>query len=350
MEFSTFVPQNQGTTEEQSQPRQQTQTEDGTTTGSSNDPNSQQFQQQEQQDINAHGLQGQQGQQQQVQQQPNQLFGNVNMNNLANFTQGFQLMQQPGNMAAVPFALMGPSQQQLQQLSALSGFTGQLPQATVFPTMQPNAFQGLQHGFQGLPQVTYQQPLQQPQQQPQQQQPQNIFNAQFLQQMGMAHQQQQPQQQQQPPQVAMATPPIMNFQQLQQLMAQQILNQGQVTPVGVPVMPANVSMVPQPQFASLAGAFATQQVQQQQANPGAQQLYSPVNGVNVANLTLPGMVGLPGGELGVGAKAAQELEWAEPFAGKGKKEPPFPLKLHQILGNPEFSECISWNSHGRSWR
>ena len=45
-----------------------------------------------------------------------------------------------------------------------------------------------------------------------------------------------------------------------------------------------------------------------------------------------------------------EVEWAEPFAGKGKKEPPFPLKLHQILSNPEFAECICWNSHGRSWR
>jgi len=48
-------------------------------------------------------------------------------------------------------------------------------------------------------------------------------------------------------------------------------------------------------------------------------------------------------------KAAQP-EWAEPFAGKGKKEPPFPLKLHQILSNPEFQECICWNPHGRSWR
>ena len=43
-------------------------------------------------------------------------------------------------------------------------------------------------------------------------------------------------------------------------------------------------------------------------------------------------------------------DWAEPFAGKGKKEPPFPLKLHQILSNPEFQECICWNPHGRSWR
>ena len=45
-----------------------------------------------------------------------------------------------------------------------------------------------------------------------------------------------------------------------------------------------------------------------------------------------------------------QADWAEPFAGKGKKEPPFPLKLHQILSNPEFQECICWNPHGRSWR
>ncbi|KAL7564835.1 hypothetical protein ACA910_021089 [Epithemia clementina (nom. ined.)] len=49
------------------------------------------------------------------------------------------------------------------------------------------------------------------------------------------------------------------------------------------------------------------------------------------------------------AKTTQP-DWAEPFAGKGKKEPPFPLKLHQILSNPEFQECICWNPHGRSWR
>jgi hypothetical protein len=26
------------------------------------------------------------------------------------------------------------------------------------------------------------------------------------------------------------------------------------------------------------------------------------------------------------------------------------LKLHQILSNPEFQECICWNPHGQSWR
>jgi hypothetical protein len=30
------------------------------------------------------------------------------------------------------------------------------------------------------------------------------------------------------------------------------------------------------------------------------------------------------------ADSEAPVEWAEPFAGKGKKEPPFPLKLHQV--------------------
>jgi len=57
-----------------------------------------------------------------------------------------------------------------------------------------------------------------------------------------------------------------------------------------------------------------------------------------------------GGKAGGKTAASQQQDWAEPFAGKGKKEPPFPLKLHQILSNPEFQECICWNPHGRSWR
>ncbi len=32
------------------------------------------------------------------------------------------------------------------------------------------------------------------------------------------------------------------------------------------------------------------------------------------------------------------------------KEPPFPVKLHEILSNPGYSEYISWLPHGRSWR
>jgi hypothetical protein len=255
-------------------------------------------------------------------------------------------MQQQGNMngaGGVPFALMGPSPIQ-QQLSALSGLTGQLPQAGVFQqNLQSNGFQGLQQGFQNLQQVNLQQPQQQQPQQ--QQQSQNIFNAQFLQQMGIGQQQQ--------PQLALASPPIMNLQQIQQLMTQQLLNQGQAGANGGSVLPAGFGSVPvlaanpsiSPQFASLAGAFGTPQVQQQPTNAGAQQVFNPVNGVNVAGLTLPSLGGLAGD-----TKTSNEVEWAEPFAGKGKKEPPFPLKLHQILSNPEFSECISWNSHGRSWR
>ena len=35
--------------------------------------------------------------------------------------------------------------------------------------------------------------------------------------------------------------------------------------------------------------------------------------------------------------------------GRGK-EPPFPVKFHRILSNPEFRDIISWLPHGRSWR
>jgi len=32
------------------------------------------------------------------------------------------------------------------------------------------------------------------------------------------------------------------------------------------------------------------------------------------------------------------------------KEQPFPVKLHRILSNPEYSDIVSWLPHGRSWR
>ena len=32
------------------------------------------------------------------------------------------------------------------------------------------------------------------------------------------------------------------------------------------------------------------------------------------------------------------------------KDPPFPVKLHRILSNPDYSDFISWLPHGRSWR
>ena len=32
------------------------------------------------------------------------------------------------------------------------------------------------------------------------------------------------------------------------------------------------------------------------------------------------------------------------------KEPPFPVKLHRILSNPEYNDIVSWLPHGRSWR
>jgi HSF-type DNA-binding len=37
---------------------------------------------------------------------------------------------------------------------------------------------------------------------------------------------------------------------------------------------------------------------------------------------------------------------------KGKRNPihTFPYKLHKMLSDPEFSECISWLPHGRAWK
>ena len=36
--------------------------------------------------------------------------------------------------------------------------------------------------------------------------------------------------------------------------------------------------------------------------------------------------------------------------GNAKKDTSFPLKLHEILSNPEYEDMISWMPHGKSWR
>lgn len=112
-----------------------------------------------------------------------------------------------------------------------------------------------------------------------------------------------------------------NLQQLQQLqLAQQLFAGG---------MAAG-----QPLDASMLGGFGgLQQPQQQQVAMNPMQAQPQFNKPQAAPSQEP-----------------NAIEWAEPFAGKGKKDPPFPLKLHQILSNPEFQEFICWNPHGRSWR
>ena len=37
---------------------------------------------------------------------------------------------------------------------------------------------------------------------------------------------------------------------------------------------------------------------------------------------------------------------------KGKRNPiyTFPYTLHEILSNPDYSDCISWLPHGRAWK
>ena len=127
---------------------------------------------------------------------------------------------------------------------------------------------------------------------------------------------------------------------LQQLMAQQLLNAGQGPPPG-----ANFAATTN-QLMALMGAAAAgnplaaaMQQQQQQQSAAAPMAY---------NFAAPAVTAAP--VVSLSTQDADKDDWAEPFAGKGRKEPPFPLKLHQILGNPEFSECICWNAHGRSWR
>jgi HSF-type DNA-binding len=337
-------------------------------------------------------MQQQSQQQQQLQQYgvnsgrpDNQFFGGMNVGNLANFTQGFQMMQQPTQLGAgttfgnMPVALMGASPLQ-QQLSALSGLTGQMQNQDGSGAFHANGFQGLQQGgLQTLQQMGFQPAVQQAQQQ-QQQQPSffpNGFNPHFMQATQAPQQTQQPTQQQPGTMMSSAPHVGLNLQQLQQLMTQQLFAQH---PAAVPspmpagfnlssltgmapagMQPSNThpgamaaapTMLPQ-QLASLAGMFGTQQVQMQQ--PATQQIFG--NGLSSMSVPPISSIGLPGMssgkqdiEIATGVKSSVEAEWAEPFSGKGKKEPPFPLKLHQILSNPEFSECICWNTHGRSWR
>lgn len=243
------------------------------------------------------GSQPEAQQQQQMVQQPPTNGGPGLPSALTAFQQ--QAGQPQQFMGGLPFALMGASPLQ-QQLSALSGFG--TPAAPAPTTQDPQ-------------QAAQQQLLQtllasQALQQQQQQQQANVFHA--------AMQQQQPnplqqamllaiQQQQQAPQINPLQQQLQQIMMYQQLLAQQ---------------PAVA--------AALLG---------QQQTP--------------THTAVPNMVNIPGAAdhaLANGIGEKKNVEWAEPFSGKSKKEPPFPLKLHQILGNPEFSDCITWNPSGRSWR
>lgn len=176
----------------------------------------------------------------------------------------------------------------------------------------------------------------------------NLQQQQLQQQQGMPQQQHQPEQQQQQLQMPgqhnnmqgqmnMMTAPNVGAslqQQIQQLQfAQQLISAG---------MPVNLNLggtiVPMQQPQQMP-----QTVMPPQAMPALQQnMLQPSMDANPTALS-PHVQAPP-------ANKSSKDEWSEPFAGKGKKEPPFPLKLHQILSNPEFQECICWNPHGRSWR
>jgi hypothetical protein len=221
-----------------------------------------------------------------------------------------------------------------QQLSALAGLAPQ--QMMLNNNGNTNAFDPQMF------QLQQQQPQQQQvQQQQQQQQPQ-------------VQQQQQPGQVLQQPNMAMP----FNLQQLQ--LAQQLFASGQqlnlgsggmfnlegmLGAFGVPGAPGGFNL--QQGFAApvqglSAGPAMLMNPQQQQPQ---QQLFT-ANGISEPSAP----VSVPNQQSDATSKPPGEVEWAEPFAGKGKKDPPFPLKLHQILSNPEFQEYICFNPHGRSWR
>lgn len=180
---------------------------------------------------------------------------------------------------------------------------------------------------------------------------------------GISHQSQVQQQTQQQPNMGMQGLGMMtqnsllgasmgfNVQQLQQLqLAQQLMAAGlppQLAFGGQPLMGVGMPGI---------GLAQTPQLAALNSNPVAASLgiTSPgVAALGAQGLTtsMPGAAGLMGAQPTRATGTTLEgQDWAEPFSGKGKKEPPFPLKLHQILSNPEFQECICWNPHGRSWR
>lgn len=277
-------------------------------------------------------------------QQPQQQQGGGQAN--ANFMNSAlaQLQQQMGGGAPAGGApqggtghaplLVGATPLQ-QQLSALQGLTGGGQ-----PGAQGNnGGGGEQTAPQGFQQALFAQAQGNPMQAQNQGMPQQH-----------PHQQQQPHQGQMNQQNAaplagmMAQNPLFggnigfNVQQLQQLQfAQQLMAAGlppQLAFGGGQGM-MGLGLAHSPQLAALAGG-------------------------NALGLAAQGGMGaaaaVPSGAVAVGVDATAHKpvgdgqEWAEPFSGKGKKEPPFPLKLHQILSNPEFQECICWNPHGRSWR
>jgi HSF-type DNA-binding len=283
----------------------------------------------------------------------------ITNNNLATFFQGqappMQATQQvaipAGNgnnvnqnaaadISAFPFALLGASPLQ-QQLAAISGFPQQQATQAVADT---NALQKQQQ--QQQQQQTQQQQVNanpQPQQQQQQQQMQT-WNPQFLQQFSGIN-------------PFMTTPGLMvpapmNMQHLQQqFLAQQMMTQqlaaGQNAAAGgfnhllAALLAQSGGVMNQP-AALPTGAmsgfpFAPVQAPQQHQTSSNDAMMNST-GIKVS------------ANPGDGPKVGGEVEWTKPFAARVKKEAPFPLKLYQILNNPECQECICWNPHGRSWR
>ena len=246
---------------------------------------------------------------------------------------------------AFQMALLGATPLQ-QQLAALSGYSQQQPNAAQIVTNDNSAMQKQQQGTDnGQAQIQQQQQMQ-------------AWNPQMLQQQFngvnpfMAAQ-------------GLVAPNAMNMQQLQQqFLTQQFLSQQLAAAGHNPAATGNfnhllASLLTQSGAASAMNSTAAGMPNQmfQASNMSGfpfvsapvapqqqQQHLMTTTGNNQTNHTNVKASSNDGMKLG------GEVEWTKPFAAKVKKESPFPLKLYQILGNPECQECITWNPHGRSWR
>lgn len=81
-----------------------------------------------------------------------------------------------------------------------------------------------------------------------------------------------------------------------------------------------------PQLAALAGSYMSNQQPSGGPPQGGGQRPQSFDSLSKPKSD-SGHGSAPGSAAGA---PTAEVEWAEPFAGKGKKEPPFPLKLHQV--------------------
>jgi hypothetical protein len=131
-----------------------------------------------------------------------------------------------------------------------------------------------------------------------------------------------------------------------QLTAQQVLSPATAIPVqtmNLTQLQTNPTVLNLQSLQPPAMTLATTQQLQPQMSNFFQQVPPP--GIPPYMMPPPDNGTKPNGEANSAASSILEQ-----FGSNGTKEPPFPLKLHQILSNPEHEECICWLPHGKSWR